>query len=60
MDDMLDRMARAYEDRWRRSVEVFAAWLPRVAYVAVSFYVVWQIFRMLEPLFQLYQDALTW
>lgn len=60
MDEMLERLARAYEDRWRRSVEVFAAWLPRVAYVAVCVYVIAQIFQMLQPILQMYRDALTW
>jgi type IV pilus assembly protein PilC len=60
MDDMLDRLARMYEDRWRRSIEVFAAWLPRVAYVFVALFIIVQIFMMLEPIVQMYRDALSW
>ena len=44
MDEMLDRLAHLYEERWRNSLDQFVAWLPRIGYGLVVVYVVWQIF----------------
>lgn len=44
MDEMLDRLARLYEERWRNSLDQVIAWLPRIGYGLVMLYVVWQIF----------------
>lgn len=44
MDEMLDRLARFYEERWRNSLDQVVAWMPRIGYGLVVVYVVWQIF----------------
>jgi type II secretory pathway component PulF len=46
MDEMLDRLAKFYEERWRRSLDQVVTWLPRIAYALVSCYVIWQIFNI--------------
>jgi type II secretory pathway component PulF len=33
MDEMLDRLARFYEERWRNSLDQTAIWLPRIVYL---------------------------
>lgn len=43
MDDMLERLASYYEDRWRRSLDHVVTWLPRIAYLLVVLYVASQI-----------------
>jgi len=44
MDDMLERLASFYEDRWRRSLDHVVTWLPRFAYFLVVIYIVLHIF----------------
>jgi len=39
MDETLDRLARFYEERWRRSLDQVVTWLPRIAYVLVMSYI---------------------
>jgi type IV pilus assembly protein PilC len=45
MDEMLDRLAQFYEDRWRRSLDQVVTWLPRIAYGLVAAFIVFQIFK---------------
>jgi type II secretory pathway component PulF len=58
MDEMLDRLARSYEDRWQRSLDQLAVWLPRVAYALVSLYIISQIFKLMMPILGMYQQML--
>lgn len=58
MDEMLDRLAQHYEDRWRRNLELLVVWLPRIAYAAVCGYLVWQILTMLGPVVGVYREML--
>jgi type II secretory pathway component PulF len=56
MDEMLDRLATLYEDRWRRSLDQVATWFPRIAYVLVAAYVIFQIFTMYSAIFSQYNE----
>ena len=56
MDEMLDRLATYYEDRWRRSLDQVATWFPRIAYVLVAAYVIYQIFTMYSAVFSQYNE----
>jgi type II secretory pathway component PulF len=58
MDEMLDRLATLYEDRWRRSVDQVVTWLPRIAYLLVAMYVVSQIFRAFDSYLGAYDELL--
>jgi type II secretory pathway component PulF len=58
MDEMLDRLATHYEDRWRRNLDQTVTWLPRIAYVFVAAYVIYQIFTMYSAYFNQYNDLL--
>jgi type II secretory pathway component PulF len=35
LDEMLDRLARFYEERWRNSLDQTAIWLPRIVYLFI-------------------------
>ena len=35
MDEMLDRLVRFYEERWRNSLELTAIWVPRIIYLLI-------------------------
>ncbi len=43
MDDMLDRLAKFYEDRWRRSLDQVVTWLPRIVQFLVIIYMAYLI-----------------
>jgi type IV pilus assembly protein PilC len=58
MDEMLDRLARQYEERWRRSLDVLATWLPRFAYAAVGVFIIFQMISLLGPIIAAYSEAL--
>ena len=58
MDEMLDRLARFYEERWRRSLDQVVAWLPRIAYVLVMSYMIYQIFRIFGSYINSYKGFL--
>jgi type II secretory pathway component PulF len=45
MDEMLDRLAQFYEDRWRRSLDQVVTWLPWMAYGLVAVFIVLEIFK---------------
>ncbi len=60
LDSMLERLSAMYEERWRRSLEMVSAWLPRLAYAGVCVFIVFQIFSLLRPLIQMYSEALSW
>ena len=46
LDDMLQRLARMYSERCELRMQEIAKWLPRLAYAAVSLYLVIQILRL--------------
>jgi len=58
MDDMLERLASFYEERWRRSLDHVVTWLPRLAYLLVAAYVVSQIFRGFNSYMSQYDELL--
>jgi type II secretory pathway component PulF len=58
MDEMLERLASFYEDRWRRSLDHVVTWLPRFAYFLVVIYVVSQIFNGFNSYMSQYDELL--
>ena len=58
MDEMLDRLATLYEDRWRRSLDQTVTWVPRIAYALVALYTVYQILNMYNSYFSQYNELL--
>ena len=58
MDEMLDRLAKFYEERWRRSLDQVVTWLPRIAYALVALYMVCQIFSIFGSYMNTYNDLL--
>jgi type II secretory pathway component PulF len=58
MDEMLERLAASYEDRWRRSLDYVVTWLPRIAYGLVAAYMIWQIFTLTTAYFNTYNQFL--
>jgi len=58
LDDMLDRLAKLYEERWRQSLETLSDWLPRIAYGLVCIYIVFQMSNLIGPIIQTYSQAL--
>ena len=57
MDEMLDRLAQFYEDRWRRSLDQVVTWLPWMAYGLVAAFIVVQIFKTFNAYLNAY-DAI--
>ncbi len=58
LDDMLDRLEKYYEDRWRRSLDQAVTWLPRIAYALVALYVAYTILGMYNTYFHQYDELL--
>ena len=58
LDEMLDRLANLYQERWRHSLDQVVAWLPRIAYVLVALYVVTQIFTLYDSVLNQYDELL--
>lgn len=58
LDEMLERLAGFYEERWRRSLEQVVAWLPRVAYGLVMLYIITQIFGLFGNYIGMYNELL--
>ncbi len=58
LDDMLDRLAQYYEERWRHSLDLLSSWLPRIAYGLVCVYMIFQMANLLGPLLGAYSEAL--
>ena len=58
LDDMLDRLAQHYEERWRHSLDLLSSWLPRIAYGLVCVYMIIQMANLLGPLISAYAEAL--
>ena len=58
LDDMLDRLAQHYEERWRQSLDLLSSWLPRIAYGLVCVYMIFQMANLLGPLVSAYSEAL--
>ena len=57
MDEMLEKVAQHCEDRWQRSLNAVAEWLPRIIYGMVVVYMIIQIGNLLRPIFEAYRDA---
>jgi type II secretory pathway component PulF len=58
MDETLDRLATFYEERWRRSLDQAATWLPRIAYALAALYTAYQIISMYGSYFSQYDELL--
>ena len=58
LDDMLDRLAVHYEERWRHSLDLLSSWLPRIAYGLVCIYMIFQMANLIGPLLGAYSEAL--
>jgi general secretion pathway protein F len=58
LDDMLERLEKYYEDRWRRSLDQTVTWLPRIAYALVALYVAHTILSMYNSYFHQYDELL--
>jgi len=58
MDEMLVRLAGFYEERWRRSLDQVITWLPRIAYVLVSCYIIHLIFQQFNAYIGAYDELL--
>jgi type II secretory pathway component PulF len=58
LDEMLARLARLYEERWRQRLDRVVAWLPRIAYALVSCYIVRQIFEQFGAYLGAYDELL--
>lgn len=43
LDEMLDRLAKFYEERWRHSLDQTMIWLPRIVYLFVMIYMAYLI-----------------
>ena len=57
MDEMLDKLAKRYEEEWERSLAAFAAWMPRIIYGVVTLYVLVQIGALLQQILAVYREA---
>lgn len=58
MDEMLDRLAKFYEDAGATSLDQTVICLPRIAYGLVMLYMVWQIFGIATTHFNSYNTIL--
>ncbi|MGH6684505.1 MAG: type II secretion system F family protein, partial [Pseudolabrys sp.] len=58
LDEMLARLARFYEERWRQSLDHVITWLPRIAYALVSCYIVYQILQQFSADLRSYDELL--
>ena len=58
MDDMLDRLAKFYEERWRHSLDQTVIWLPRIVYGLVVIFMVCQIFKGFNTYLNAYDTIL--
>ncbi len=58
MDETLGRLATFYEERWRRSLDLVATWLPRIVYLLVMLLVAWQIISGYLSYFSRYDQLL--
>ncbi len=58
MDDALGRVAKFYEERWRRSLDLVVTWLPRAVYLLVALLIAWQIISGYMSYFSRYDELL--
>jgi len=58
MDEMLERLANVYEERWRRSLDQMVTWLPRIAYGLILLYMIAQIFSLFGTVMNQYDELL--
>jgi type IV pilus assembly protein PilC len=56
IDEMLDRLAQFYEDRWRRSLDLVVTWLPRIAYGMVVAFTIFQVFKAFNAYLGAYDE----
>ena len=58
LDEMLDRLAKFYEERWRHSLDQTVIWLPRIAYGLVVIFMVFQTFKAFNTYLNAYNTIL--
>ncbi|MEI6083432.1 MAG: type II secretion system F family protein [Verrucomicrobiota bacterium] len=58
LDEMLDRLAKFYEERWRNSLDLMITWLPRVAYFLAVLFVAAQILNQFSAYVGTYNSLL--
>jgi type IV pilus assembly protein PilC len=58
MDETLGRLATFYEERWQRSLDLVATWLPRIVYLVVVLLVAVQIVSGYVAYFNRYDELL--
>ncbi len=59
MDEMLDRLTRFYEERWRRNLDQVVTWLPRIIYLLFVFYMIWQVVHLFGLYMSTYNNILN-
>jgi type II secretory pathway component PulF len=58
MDEMLDRLAKFYEEHWRHSLDQTATWVPRIIYLLIVFNIAWQVLAMGAAYVHVYDELL--
>jgi type II secretory pathway component PulF len=58
MDEMLDKLARFYEERWRNNLKQTAIWVPRIIYLLMVLNMGFQIISMAVTYFNTYNSLL--
>lgn len=58
MDEMLERLAAFYEERWCHTLDQTVIWLPRIAYALVAAFMVYQIFKAFNTYLGAYNTIL--
>jgi type II secretory pathway component PulF len=58
MDEMLERLAKFYNDRWHQSLDLAVTWLPRVAYLLAVLFMALQIISGYTSYLNTYNDLL--
>jgi type II secretory pathway component PulF len=58
MDEMLDRLAKFYDERWHQSLDLAVTWLPRLAYLLAVLFMAVQIISGYTSYLNTYDDLL--
>jgi type II secretory pathway component PulF len=54
LDDVLSRLAGQARERYVEAVEAAGAWVPRILYALVAIFIIYQIFRIVRQIAELY------
>ena len=58
MDEMLERLAKFYDERWNQSLDLAVTWLPRIAYLLAVLFMALQIISGYATYINTYNDLL--